>query len=151
MLDNREIFFRFPGRCKRFASTPKRADRRWGRRSLLYSGCQGSLLGVERQERVLIIHLSMVLRLKIRRRIPPRLLAFLWYTHEQVYFTSLSFVISKPFKVAEIVKYIFYFYLHTEFVRTVFYSGMFENRTETLVGLHVMWSLFLSSVKQMAV
>jgi hypothetical protein len=106
VLDNREILFRFPGRCKRFASTPKRADRRWGRRSLLYSGCQASLLGVERQERVLIIHLSMVLRLKIRGRIPPRLLAFLWYTHEQVYFTSLSFVISKPFKVAEIVKYV---------------------------------------------
>jgi hypothetical protein len=41
----------------------------------------------------------------------------------------------------------FYFYLHTDFVRKVFYSGMFENRAETLLGLHVMWSLFLSSEK----
>lgn len=69
------------GRCKRFDSTPKRADRLWGRRSLLFSGCQYSLLGIERQERVLIIHLSMVLRLKIRGPIPPRLLTFLWYMY----------------------------------------------------------------------
>lgn len=45
----------------------------------------------------------------------------------------------------------FYFYLHTDFVRTVFYSGTFENRAETPLGLHLMWSLFLSGVKQMAV
>lgn len=106
MLDNREILFQFPDRCKRFTSTPKRADRRWGRRSLLYSGCQGSLLGVGRQERVLIIHLSTVLRLIIHGLMPPRLLTFLWCTHEQLYFTSLSFVISKPVKVAEILKYV---------------------------------------------
>jgi hypothetical protein len=140
-MDNREILFQFPDRCKRFASNPKRADRRCGRRSLLYSWWQRSLLGVERQERVLIIHFSMVLRLKIRWRIPPRLLTFLWYTHEQVYFTSLSFFISKPVSVAEILKYVLLLSAYRLFSNS-FFSGTFWNRAETLVGLHVMWSFF---------
>ena len=93
------ITFSIPGRGMSFACIPKREEDR------LFSGYQCSVLGVEGQERTLIIHLSVVLRLKIRGPIPPRLLTFLWYAHEQVYFTSLSFVISNPVKVAETLKY----------------------------------------------